>query len=309
MNTRLLWSEVPAPVRAPVSAWFGAEVVQEWSQSSGFSPGVASRLRLADGRRVFVKAVGAERNPDSPGLHRREAAVMGYLPAHAPAPRLLKCFDDGDWVVLVLEDVEGVPPQSPWQADELGRVMRVLEQLADALTPAPPVAPLLTDTRAHAFTGGRALAAAPPQSGLDPWALAHLDQLADLETGWTEAAQGNTLLHADLRADNLLLTPDGSVVVVDWPHAAVGAAWCDALFMLPSAAMGGTVDPEDVWTRFAPAASASPDAVNAVLGAETGYFLRHSLLPAPKNLPTLRAFQAAQGAAGLRWLRGRLSDE
>jgi len=309
MSTRLLWQDVPYPVRGEVSAWLGAEVVGERSQPSGFSPGVASRLVLADGRRVFLKAVGAERNPDSPSLHRREATVMGYLPGAAPTPRLLKSFDNGDWVVLVLEDVDGVPPHWPWRADELARVMRTLERLAEVLTPAPPGAPLLAETMKDEFTGWRAIAADPRGApDLDPWALAHLDQLAGLETGWAEAARGDTLLHADLRDDNLLLTTDGRVVVVDWPHAAVGAAWCDALFMMPSAAMGGTVDPEDVWMGFGPGRAAPAAAVNAVLAALTGYFVHHANLPAPRNVPGLRAFQAAQGAAGLAWLRRRVGD-
>jgi hypothetical protein len=37
-----------------------------------------------------------------------------------------------------------------------------------------------------------------------------------LEAGWSQAAAGTTLLHGDLRADNLLLTP-GRVMLVDWP--------------------------------------------------------------------------------------------
>ena len=80
-------------------------------------------------------------------------------------------------------------------------------------------------------------------SGLDPWAARHLDRLADLEAGWPAATEGRTLLHADLRADNLLLTPT-RVVAVDWPYACVGAAWVDLLLLLPSVTMQGGPDPE-----------------------------------------------------------------
>ncbi len=57
---------------------------------------------------------------------------------------------------------------------------------------------------------------------LDGWSARHLDRLARLEAEAPAAAVGDTLLHLDLRADNLLLTRD-RVVVVDWPHARVGA--------------------------------------------------------------------------------------
>src|SRR5215831_12914943 len=71
---RLAWAELPAPVRAAIEARFGVPVVAARDQSGGFSPGLAARLRLADGQRVFVKAVNAGRNPESPGMYRREAA-------------------------------------------------------------------------------------------------------------------------------------------------------------------------------------------------------------------------------------------
>jgi len=38
----------------------------------------------------------------------------------------------------------------------------------------------------------------------------------------------------------------------------------------------------------------------------TGYFLAHSRRPPPPGIPTVRAFQAAQGDIALTWLRERL---
>jgi hypothetical protein len=48
--------------------------------------------------------------------------------------------------------------------------------------------------------------------------------------------------------------------------------------------------------------------VTAVLCALTGLFVAHGRLPDPPGLPTLRAFQTAQGTHALRWLRHRLGD-
>ncbi|HLQ60836.1 MAG TPA: hypothetical protein VK131_03140, partial [Candidatus Acidoferrales bacterium] len=68
-GTRLLWPELPPEIRRALEARLGAAVVEAVSRPGGFSPGLASSLRLADGRRVFVKAVSPERNPDTPDLH------------------------------------------------------------------------------------------------------------------------------------------------------------------------------------------------------------------------------------------------
>jgi aminoglycoside phosphotransferase len=305
---RLGWRETPARVRAAIQWWLGAEVVDARTQPGGFSPGLAARLRLADGRRVFVKAIGAERAPMGPASYRAEARVTAALPPSVPAPRLLWSYDDGDWVALVLEDVDGHPPAQPWHPQELDRVLAALAALAVELTPTPVDAPAVTDKWAWNCTGWRRLAAARDRrlAELAPWAWAHLDRLAELEAGWPQAAAGTTLLHGDLRADNLLLTPD-RVVLVDWPHACVGAAWIDLLFMLPSVAMQG-LDPQPIFARHPVGSRVDADAVTAVLAAIAGFFVSASLEPTPPGLPTLRGFQLAQGRAALAWLRRRLGE-
>ena len=69
--------------------------------------------------------------------------------------------------------------------------------------------------------------------------------------------------------------------------------------------MQGGPDPETLLRRFGPAADADPDAVDAVLAAIAGFFTIGSLLPDPPGLPTLRAFQAAQGRIARRLARRR----
>jgi hypothetical protein len=39
-----------------------------------------------------------------------------------------------------------------------------------------------------------------------------------------------------------------------------------------------------------------------LVAAFAGFLVSHSLQPAPPGLPTLRAFQGAQGAVALEWL-------
>ncbi|TCO48928.1 aminoglycoside phosphotransferase family protein [Actinocrispum wychmicini] len=330
-GNRLSWTEVPAAVRAAIEAALrepgpavadgdqstvvhagietglsasgsaaGSTVVHAASQPGGFSPGMAARLLLADGRRVFVKAVGLERNPDSPAMHRREAVIAAQLPEGAPAPKLLWSYDDGDWVALVFEDVEGRNPTVPWRPDEWQRVHDAMVELSEVLTPSP------IDTVDAGFAGWRSLAADDELAArLDPWSRANLGRLVELEEAWPQAAAGETLLHRDIRADNVLLTED-RVVFVDWPHAAVGAPWIDLLFMLPSVAMQGGPAPAEVWGTSPLAAEADPDAVTAVAAGLAGFMVHSALLPPPPNLPTIREFQRIQGEYAMAWLRSRL---
>lgn len=310
VGVRAPWGDVPAGLRRRAEELLGAPVVEAVTQAGGFSPGVAARLRLADGRRAFVKAVSAAANPDSPGIHRSEAGVAALLPARVPAPRLLGSLERDGWVVLLFEDVDGRMPAQPWHPAELDRVLAAVADLAAQLTPSPVPVPTVREKFAHVFREWQRIAAdhhagADDLAGLDPWAVRHLDALAALETGWADAAAGYTLAHGDLRADNLLLTGDGRVYVVDWPWACRAAPWYDLLVLLPSVGMQGGPPPAEVFDRHPAARGADPAAVTATLAAFTGFLLGHARRPAPPGLPTLRAFQAAQGRVALDWLRTR----
>lgn len=302
------FGSLPADLRATIDTRAGSPVVAAESQPGGFSPGVAARLTLADGRRCFVKAVHPAANAHAPDLHRREAAVVAALPPDVPVPRLRWSIDEGPdgWVVLAFDDVDGRQPAVPWRPDELDRVLVALEALADRLTPSPIEPSLLGQAGALMVDVDRAwsMVTGPTIDRLDAWTRRHLDVLIALESQVAAAAHGSTLLHQDIRSDNLLLTEAG-VMVVDWPHAQVGQAWIDLLWFAPSVAMQGGPDPESLRRRFGPARTADDEAIDAVLASIAGFFTIGSLLPDPPGLPTLRAFQAAQGDIARAWLAGR----
>jgi aminoglycoside phosphotransferase (APT) family kinase protein len=305
-GVRIGWRDLPAHVRAACEAVLGAPVGSAASQPGGFSPGTADRVVTADGRRAFVKAISPAQNEFAPALHRREAAISAALPAGAPVPRLLGSFDDGEWVALVLEDVDGRHPQTPWAPAELTAVLRAVADLAAALTPCPlPDLPTSAERLANDFAGWRRLSA-DPSADLDPWAAAHLHQLCAAADRGVAALAGDTLVHGDLRADNLLLRADDSVVVIDWPWASNGPPWLDTvLFSINVQLFGG--DAERVLADLAARTGADPRQFTDVLVGAAGYFLDSARRPAPAGLPTLRAFQRAQGAALLPWLRRRMA--
>jgi aminoglycoside phosphotransferase (APT) family kinase protein len=284
-------------------------VVEATTQPGGFSPGLAARLLLADGRRVFVKAVSGRINPHSPGMHRREARIAAALPASVPTPRFLDSYDDGDWIALAFEDIDGTTPRTPWQQPELDRVLVAVGELTAVLTPSPIAVESVGDLMPDVFAGWQRLAAGVRSGeddlhGVDPWAQRHLAELASLEATAPDAAAGTTLLHADLRADNILLAPS-RVVFVDWPWASRGAAWVDLVFMLPSVAMQGGPKPWEIFDEHPVGRDAPPSAVTAVVAAVAGFMIRGSRLPPPPGLPTVRAFQRDQGVPALEWLMRR----
>ena len=113
MGRRISWWQVPEYVRSAVEASLGSDVVEAVTQEGGYSPGAAARLRLASGGRAFVKALGVDLHSASMGLYRNEAEAMPHLPLNLPVPRLLDVYDDGNWVALVYEDIEGRHSEIP----------------------------------------------------------------------------------------------------------------------------------------------------------------------------------------------------
>ncbi|GII76590.1 hypothetical protein Sru01_15720 [Sphaerisporangium rufum] len=297
---RRRFDDLPAAVRHGVEELLGAPVAAAADQSGGFTHGTAARLALADGRRVFAKAI---RSDDGlAGAYRAEAACAAALPPATPAPRLRLDAELAGWLVLVFDDVAGRHPDVTVPA-ELDALLGAVTRLGRALTPNPlaGAAPAGREL-APLMSGWRRFAAAGPPADLSPWCRRHLDRLAALEEGWAAAVAGDTLLHADLRPDNTLLTAAGEVVVVDWACACVGAAWADLVILLASVP---GIDAEAI-TRSHPLTHDVPaGAIDAFLCALAGCWAYESRQPPLPAAPALRPFQARNAAHTEAWLARR----
>ncbi len=304
----MAWTALPTGIGMALEAWLGEPVVAAQTQSGGMSPGTVARIQTDSGRRVFFKAVGPSPNARSPKIYRREAAIAHLLPTSVPCPRLLWSHDDGEggWVAMAFEDVDGRQPTLPWMPAELDRVVDCIVGLSEALTPSPlPVEQVgLARTWGGVSVGWWAMLA-EEMDLLEDWIRPRLDALISLETGAAAAVDGETLLHMDIRDDNLLLTPD-RVMVVDWAHARIGAPWLDIVLMAPSVAMQGGPDPDALIARHPAARAASPVAITAVVAAIAGWLTYGERLPPPPGLPSLPEFVAAQATEARRWLRARV---
>lgn len=298
-GVRLGWTELPAPVRDWVGEALGSAVVDAVSQPAGFSPGSADRVRTADGTRAFVKAVSSAQNPDTPGLHRREVGVLRTLTSVASVPQLIDAYDDGDWVALVVEDVEGRHPRLPWTGEELDGTLAALSELATVA--APQSWPALEEELEGEFGYWQRMIDDPP-AGLDPWLSARLPELHDLSQGTLSRLGGSAIAHTDLRADNLLVQPDGAVKVIDWPWASRGAPWFDAVALLINVRWSGDLDVRPSLPAIRALGATDEDVLGVIAGLG-GFFLHSSRQPPNPGLPTLREFQAAQGRAATSLLQ------
>lgn len=308
-GVRCEWGDVPVHIRSEVEDIAGARVVAARNIDGGFSPGPAARCDLDDGQIVFVKAAGTVLNAVSPVLHRREAEVLAALPIGFPSPNLIGVADDGDWVAIVISWIDGTMPTAPVTTVDCARILRLTERLAElrqdiAVDALLPVAVAHPDLSGHWQRLNN-----EPVAGLDAWTSAHLGDLVRLESDYSTAIEGESVVHLDLRTDNIILgAAESDDVVVDWPWACRGVGWIDLVGLLPSLHLDGGPEPEEVFRASTIGQSADAGAVDVFLASIAGYFTRISLLPPPPGLPTVRQFQAAQGVIARAWLERRLDE-
>ncbi|WP_405160804.1 aminoglycoside phosphotransferase family protein [Nocardia sp. NBC_01499] len=300
---RLDWNEVPALVRDQVERRLGAKVRTADSQRGGFSHGVAARLVLEDGTQVFAKAISGD-DALAP-MYRVEADTAAQLPQRVPAPGVQCTIETAGWFITIFEDIEGHHPRLD-QPSDVAAVLAMIEQLAEVLTPSPLAGgPTIADDYGPKLMCWRQFAEHSPPADLDDWSLRNLDRLAARESTWLEPAAGETLLHTDLRPDNMLLRPDGTVVVVDWAWPCRGAAWIDLVSLAPSLAASG-IDPDPILMAHPVTRTTDPAAIDAFLCALVGYWEHHSRQPAPPRSPKLRSYQANSAQVSREWLKRRV---
>lgn len=304
---RLEWPFLPPHVRDLVADRCGSPVVSAESMTSGFTPGFASVLTCADGSRHFVKAASVVAQRSSAESYREEALRLGALPAGVPAPRLRWSHVDDDWVVLGIEHVQHVTPPRPWRADDLDRVVGALEAAATAPTPAPdepalvPLAEEVADwpsywDRVRLQDLGRGLYL--------PAFAEHLDEAAALARTAPEVASGDTLVHMDVRDDNVLLAADGRVLLCDWSWPARGAAWFDTVALMIGP-WGDGLDVDPVLARAPLTRDVPAEHVDAVIALHAGYFLLVQAQRVPPTSPFLRTAQRHNAEVAWGWLAER----
>src|SRR4051812_3985267 len=167
-------------------------------------------VRFADGTHAFIKQGDID---PSPQWIRDERDVFAALDGPF-MPRFL-AFEDGDAPLLVLEDLMPARWPPPWQDGDVGLVLATLAEVAAANVTAS--LPRLEDVHANEWRD--------VERDPEPFLATRLRDAAWLERNLqrliaaADAAprHGDSLVHCDVRSDNLCLK-DGRAVLVDWNH-------------------------------------------------------------------------------------------
>jgi hypothetical protein len=304
-GVRMPYAAAPGRVRRWVDGRLGGRVVELVDCVGGMSPGPATRVRSTTGLRAFVKACGPELNPDTPDLLRTEARVLASLPAHPSLPRLLDLYDDGAWVALLVEDLDGSLPALPWRRPDLDRVAAALADARPALDTAE-VAGIEKVRDSSPLLADRWRLLEPHLDRVDPWWRTHHDTLASHAARALVAVDGDVLLHWDVRSDNVVLTTDRTVLV-DWGQCRRGAVWVDHwLLALDCSLSGGDVTTDERPRADPVLHDVDPADLLAVTSALALAFKARPFRPPTQGLPTLSETSERWAEALRPYLAGAL---
>jgi hypothetical protein len=191
---------------------------------------------------------------------------------------------------------------------DLDLMLDAWAQAAAALTPAPQalldigVAPKPIGPELRAFAGIAA-------GGIDAFPLppalrGRIDELAEIENGIEAALAADSVMHFDLRPDNMIVGADRAWIC-DWNWVGVHSTWFDTACFLV-AAHGDGHDADALFWAHPTAALATPDELDTGLASITGYYLARSVEPPiPDASPHMRAHQRWSGLAAADWLAQR----
>ncbi len=142
---------------------------------------------------------------------------------------------------------------------------------------------------------------------LPSWMPARADDLRAAYDRLLEHAEGDHVVHGDLRNDNIIVrTGDrsGEVVFVDWGVARTGPAWYDPLLLC----LEWVEDPvfDDLTGTFPAIRGLGEENVTAFLVTVGGWLAYRSTVAVDVNLPTLNDFRRRESARLLEGARRRL---
>lgn len=253
----------------------------------GYTPARRLHCTFADGSTAFAKVAVNEGTAE---WLAAEHVVYAQVEADF-LPRFLG-YDPGDPPLLLLEDLSEAHWPPPWTDGSIAAVNGVLDKLA---TLWPPQGVPSVEVYRDELTSGWRLVEQDPGPFLSfglcsaPWLADVLPALHDSVARAPIA--GESLLHFDVRSDNVAIAGDRAVLV-DWNWACIGNPLFDRAAWAPSLRVEGGPPPEEL----------VPDCPPGYPALLAGFWAaRVGLPPPPGAAPGLRDLQLAQLEVVLPW--------
>lgn len=314
-----VWRHLPKSVRGFAADALGVGITSGMRAWGGYSPSPTFRLRLADGRRVFLKGCAPDASEFMRGAFAQEVRVYTQLlgPIAKWAPTLQAHFSLDGWQVLILEDL-GPKTVPPWAPSLTRSVMHSFAKfhLATRNADLPVWVPrpekwLAAEGHRWGWTTNlkksrqRARVAGLLAEEACDWFMEIGPRLASVCDDLVKQSNPQ-LLHGDLRSDNLRWR-NNQLYLFDWAEVIAGAPEFDAVFFAQSIAVESGLVPETILGWYEEIAPLHQGRLDAAVCVAAGFFADRAWREEIPGLPRLRAFQRQQLVVSLNWALRRLA--
>ena len=307
------WSAVPRAIKDDVATLLGSPVVRAERVYGGYAPSATFRIRLADGRRAFVKGVypletdsGVKWDLENEEHIYRECATF----MRPWAPEYFGGVKAEGWHVMVLEDV-GPQTMPPWTAAKAKACARSYAAF-HAHTYGKPLPRWLSRIEHHDFAPfwdrlatsgelhGTASLARRRADEAEEWLDVALPVLRERAALLPKLRPPFAFMHFDTRSDNIRL--QGKLLrLFDWNFACAGPVEFDVAAFAQTIAMEGGIEPERVVAEYDLVLPLRSGALDASIAGIAGYFADRAWRGPVKGLPRIRSVQRRQLKTTLAW--------
>lgn len=305
--------EVPSEIVLKLQEVCNGRIVYAETAFGGFSASAGFIITFSDGRRVFVK--GTHPLDTSHGAANLRQEIMAYETVSMledVSPGYIGVVSDGGgddgWMLGVWEHAEHDAASASLEA-----VVSLLKNWPDV----DAVKASLTPASSHVFVGKffdnskkwerirvnegtrqrfLSLFSDPKAGG---WLEKNISALCNLQSKGALLGKPEGVVHGDLRLDNILFTPRGSLAI-DWPNICFGPRVFDVAFLFSSLEAFGLCSFDEALRAYD--GGIAGEDYQVMLGCLSGYFAEQAYRDVPVMMPRLRWMQRSMLLAQLNQL-------
>lgn len=314
---------MPPEMRQKIENRLSGEITSGEVVYGSLSSSAGYVLTFDSGLKVFAKGSHPEEMSHGTLHIRTEIRTYEYVPVlKETSPRLYSWVSDnnedgwtlGLWSFIAQHDTAQF-------SDRASEVMALVAQVHAAVVPEG----ILPAAQTHNYIGAfladekkwrriegeasrrtKFLNLFEDPTAAQDWLARNITALIALQSDAGVRSFAQSLIHGDLRTDNILLGKDRSWLV-DWPNACIGPRVFDLVMLFTHLESLGYAEAESFLplydaasgTRFA---TSDIDEVAAMAGSMAGYFADQAYRSVPEKLPRLRWMQKSLLCGQLRLL-------
>lgn len=318
------WSDVPLSLVTEIEIILKSKIIKSEIVWGGYSPSASFHVILENKEEYFIKGTHPGQTAHGAEMMRQEISAYNNIPyLKGISSHYIDSVSLGgekDWLLGIWKFIEGAEKCRPWTKDKITKIIRTLANLHQNTE--------YKDIKEHVSKACETNHVSDFVLGTAGWRkftsidkknnFCALFENPDQGYAWLEEILPifknaldhlpnikikESLLHFDLRSDNILFDAKGDVRLLDWPDICWGPILFDLVGFFPSVQGESDLNCIDLMRIYQDISGLSFDEEDqfAVLASISGYFADNAYRNVPPALPRLRWIQKLQLDSCLDW--------